>query len=85
MSETGPLDRYTCLDAFRRLDDYVDHELTAEEAVLVRQHLDTCAMCAGEFDFEASVIEHVRAKVRRIAAPPDLLRRISGALRRADG
>lgn len=72
--------RYTCLEAFQRLDDFVDHELSAEEARLVREHLDTCAMCAREFQFEASVINHVRAKIRRIMVPPDLLRRVSARL-----
>ena len=74
------IERYTCLETFRRLDDFVDHELSPEETAKVREHLDLCATCAGEFAFEASLLDQVRAKVRRIALPPDLLARISARL-----
>ena len=77
MSNLTPL---TCEETFRRLDDYVDRELSAEEMRMVEEHLRACAICAGEYAFEASVIAEVRAKLRRIEAPPDLLRRISGRL-----
>ncbi len=74
------LTRFTCEDTFRRLDDYLDRELSAEEMRLVGQHLDTCAHCMSEFTFEASVINTVRAKLQRIAVPPDLLAKISARL-----
>jgi mycothiol system anti-sigma-R factor len=80
MSELTPL---TCAETFRRLDDYVDRELSAEEVRLVQEHLRTCAVCASEYAFEASVLEQVRAKLRRIKAPPELLQRISQKLREA--
>lgn len=73
-------DRYTCEDVFRRLDDYLDRELDAREQDLVRHHLETCAVCAGEFRFEETVLKQVKAKVRRIAVPQDLFQRISKAL-----
>ncbi|MBM3457718.1 MAG: alpha-ketoglutarate decarboxylase [Armatimonadetes bacterium] len=74
------LDRYTCEEVFRRLDDYLDRELTETEMALVQAHLETCAVCAREHDFEASVIRQVKTKLRRVSAPPDLLARISSAL-----
>ena len=70
------LDRVTCEDAFRKIDDYLDRELSDEDLTLIREHLDICAACATEFEFERSVLDGVRAKLRRIAAPPDLLTRI---------
>jgi len=70
------LDAYTCHEAFRRLDDFVDRELPPEEMSLVSEHLETCAMCADEFEFEAVVLAEVRSKVQRISAPPDLMDRI---------
>lgn len=76
------LDRYTCEDAFRRLDDYLDRELSPREADLVRQHLELCAACASEYQFEESVIRQVREKLARIPAPEGLLSRISSALTR---
>ena len=39
------LDRYTCEEALRRLEEFLDRELTAEEMQRVQAHLDTCAAC----------------------------------------
>jgi len=81
MSDT--LDRMTCESAFRRLDDFLDRQLSPEETRLVEEHLRICAACTLEFNFEASVLAGVRRKLRAIAAPPDLLARISAQLRGA--
>ncbi len=77
------LDHKTCEETFRRLDDYLDRQLSPEETSMVEDHLRTCAMCASEFTFEASVIEDVRDKLRRVAAPPGLLERIVAQINRA--
>ena len=74
------LSRYTCEEAFRRLDDYLDRELSAEEMTLVKEHLEVCAGCAREFDFESSVLNGVRAKLRQIDLPPTLQARILDVL-----
>jgi len=74
------LSRYTCEEAFRRLDDYLDRELTPEETALVHEHLETCAGCAREFNFEASVLRGVRAKLRQIDLPESLQSRILDVL-----
>lgn len=74
------LTRYTCEETFRRLDDYLDRELSAEETLLVREHLEICVGCAREFTFEASVLRAVRAKLRQIDLPPSLPGRILSAL-----
>jgi anti-sigma factor (TIGR02949 family) len=76
----SPLARYTCLETFQRLDDFVDHELSEEEQRLVQEHLATCEMCAGEYRFEASVLDQVRAKIRRIMVPSGLIARVSARL-----
>jgi anti-sigma factor (TIGR02949 family) len=78
-------DRLTCEEMFRRLDDYMDRELTADEAKLVREHLETCAVCAAEYRFESSMLMAVRDKLRHIAAPPDLLKKISARLAEQEG
>jgi len=77
-----PLDRITCEAAFRRLDDFLDRQLTPDETRLVEDHLHTCAACAREFSFEASVLAGVRRKLRSIAAPADLVARISAQISR---
>lgn len=74
------LSRYTCEEAFRRLDDYLDRELSEQEMVLVREHLEICAGCAREFNFESSVLHGVREKLRQIDLPPSLQARILSIL-----
>lgn len=78
------MDRYTCEEVFRRLDDYLDRELGAAEMNRVQQHLEICAICAQEFAFEQSLLQSLRQKVKRIAVPPGLKTRLSQALSRAE-
>lgn len=77
-------DRLTCEELFRRLDDYMDRELSADEAQLVREHLETCAICATEYSFESSMLKGVREKLRHIEAPPGLLERITKRIHEAE-
>lgn len=79
MSE--PLDRMTCESAFRRLDDYLDRQLSPDEMRLVEEHLQICEACTREFTFEASVLDGVRRKLKSLEMPPDLLARIVARLR----
>ena len=74
------INRYTCEVAFRRLDDYLDRELSDEELTLVHEHLEICAGCAREFNFEASVLNGVRERLRQIDLPESLQARILAAL-----
>lgn len=80
----SPPDRYTCEETFRRLNDYLDRELSPAEIEAVEAHLETCVVCAAEFDFEASLIREVRAKVQRIPLPSDLMAKINHALNHVD-
>jgi mycothiol system anti-sigma-R factor len=72
--------RYSCEQVFARLDDFVDRELSPEEMRLVQEHLDTCAQCAGEHHFEATVIQQVRSKLGRLDVAPTLRARIAARL-----
>ena len=74
------MNRHTCEEAFRRLDDYLDRRLTPEETRLVEEHLQICVACTREFSFEASVLVGVRQKLRHLEAPPDLLGRVLSRL-----
>jgi anti-sigma factor (TIGR02949 family) len=76
----SPLDRYRCEEVFRRMDEFLDRELAAHEADLVREHLETCAACASEYAFEASVLRTVKAKLRRVEIPEALRARIERSL-----
>lgn len=79
------IDRFTCEEAFLRLDDYLDRELPPDQMECVREHLETCAICASEVHFEQAVIDDVRGKLRRIRAPQDLMSRISTLIASARG
>lgn len=74
------LNRFTCEEAFRRLDDYLDRELSPDAMALVREHLEICASCAREFNFESSILKGVREKLHQIEIPVDIQSRIALAL-----
>jgi len=69
-----------CQQCFDRLGDFLDRELTEEEAALVAMHLDHCVVCAREFHFEGAVVDSLKAKLRRVQAPATLMDRIRGLL-----
>ena len=77
------INRLTCDEAFRRLDDYLDRELTPEETTRVKQHLETCEMCAREFGFEERMLSGLRDKMRRIQSPDGLAEKVAKSLARA--
>ena len=74
---------FTCADTFRRLDDYLDRELTPDELERVRRHLETCAICAAEFRYEERVIRAVRSRLQRLEVPADLCGRVWRAVTEA--
>jgi anti-sigma factor (TIGR02949 family) len=77
------INRLTCEEVFRRLDDYLDRELTPEELQRVREHLTTCELCAKEYQFEERILTGLRERLRRISAPSDLAQKVAKALARA--
>ena len=70
MSERSSL---TCIEVFNRLDDYLDRNLSDEELALVARHLEDCLMCANEYRFEATVLEGIKTRLRRIEMPAHVL------------
>ena len=79
------LDRYTCLETVRRLDDYLDRTLSSEERHQVERHLETCDRCLQRFKFEAGVVDSLRAKLRHVEVPDTLRDRLKKALHSEDG
>jgi len=72
-----------CLETIARLHLYVDHELSAEEVVIVQQHLTSCPHCECRFHFDMRLKrllhdhcamerapEHLREAVLLIAQTP---------------
>lgn len=64
--------RFSCDEVLRRLDDFVDRALQAEELRRVEEHLADCLACAEACRFEQALIAGIRARLRRIAVPPGL-------------
>jgi anti-sigma factor (TIGR02949 family) len=77
-------DRLTCEEVFRRLDDFLDRALAGDELRLVREHLETCAVCTAEYRFEESLVSEVRGKLERIELPSGLMERIASKLAAAE-
>jgi anti-sigma factor (TIGR02949 family) len=72
--------RFTCVEALRRLDDYLDHELIALDVGRVEAHLRECEACAEKFGFERAVIDQLRGKLRDVQLPDALRHRIMATL-----
>ena len=70
----------SCREAFERLDDFLDRELTVEEIARVEAHLCECVECAEAYKFEGRALECVRAKVGKMKLPQDLHDRVIAAL-----
>ena len=78
----GPIDFDSCAQVIRLLDDYVDRELAPHEIEQVERHLLTCEHCARDVRLETSVLQSIRATLRRIQLPPGAEARVWRALAR---
>jgi len=70
----------TCLMCLEALHPYIDRELSDEDIVQVREHLDACRGCLHLFEFEASWRRQVRARCQEQLAPETLRARITACL-----
>ncbi len=77
-------DIYSCEEALRRLNDYLDHELTGDERVVVLQHLEICKPCFKRFSFEQTLIISLRQKLTTVCAPETLRAKLHVLLRRPE-
>ncbi|HXH61210.1 MAG TPA: zf-HC2 domain-containing protein [Fimbriimonadaceae bacterium] len=73
-------DKYDCQEAFDRLDDYIDRELSEEEISLLEAHLCECVHCANAYKFEGKVTDCIKKKIAHLAIPQGLLERVNKAL-----
>lgn len=67
-------DFYSCEECIKRLNDYLDHELSPEERADVVKHLSLCKPCLERFSFEESLVVSLREKVTRFVCAPAELR-----------
>lgn len=66
-----------CGDCAKALNPYLDRELSDEDVVQVRSHLEACRGCLHLYQFEESLRRLVRVKCQEQAAPATLRERIT--------
>ena len=69
-----------CKNCKQALHPYIDRELSDEDIVQVRDHLDDCPGCLHLYEFEASLRRLVRVRCREQLAPEALRARIAMCL-----
>ena len=71
---------FDCDETFRRLDDYLDRELSEAETAAVEEHLRGCLRCSEEFSVERELLDGIKAKLSRLRVPDRLKSRIAALL-----
>ena len=74
-------DFYSCEEAVKRLNEYLDHQLSDAERVVVLKHLEICRPCLRRFSFEQTLVISLRQKVQHLCAPSTLREKLHGLLR----
>jgi mycothiol system anti-sigma-R factor len=68
-----------CDDAFLRIYEYLDGEMTVWRRQAITRHLDECPPCADGFTFELEIRRIVVSKCRE-EVPPSLRLRMAQSL-----
>ncbi len=66
------IDFYSCEEAVKRLNEYLDQELNEVERVVVLKHLEICRPCLRRFTFERTLVISLRQKISVLCVPPTL-------------
>ena len=74
-------DFYSCEEAVKRLNEYLDHQLSDSERVVVMKHLEICRPCLRRFTFEQTLVISLRQKAAHLCAPSALREKLHGLLR----
>ena len=70
-----------CQDVLRQLWEYLDGELPAGEADEIREHLEDCAHCNPQYEFQLRFLDAlVKAYAAREVPQPEFVRRLRAAL-----
>ena len=69
-----------CRDCARALNPYIDRELSDDDVVQVRSHLEACGGCLHLYQFEESLRRLVRVRCQQQGAPASLRERVSVTL-----
>ncbi len=60
-----------CRETLKRLDDYLDGELSSRENRMVSSHLKICQACAEKFAFERDFTDALRLKLQLVSTRED--------------
>ena len=71
---------FNCRDCATALNPFLDRELSDDDVVQVRSHLEACAGCMHMYQFEESLRRLVRVRCQEQGAPESLRARISISL-----
>ena len=66
-----------CRDCASALNPFLDRELSDEDLLQVREHLEACIGCLHLYQFEESVRRLVRVRCQEQGAPESLRERIT--------
>jgi len=66
-----------CGDCAKALNPFLDRELSDEDVIQVRSHLEACGGCLHLYQFEESLRRLVRVKCQEQGAPATLRERIT--------
>jgi mycothiol system anti-sigma-R factor len=69
-----------CRDCASALNPFLDRELSDEDVVQVRSHLEACGGCLHLYQFEESLRRLVRVRCQEQSAPESLRLRITQSL-----
>jgi anti-sigma factor RsiW len=72
-----------CTSSEHLLELYLDGELAAREWVEMREHIDSCSACNGQYRRLEQISSDIRTHVGHYAPPAGLERRVRTALRKA--
>jgi len=64
-----------CVQALARVYEYLDGEMSADDLMQIREHLDDCGPCLRQYDLDKALKALVRRSCRE-SAPADLRERI---------
>jgi mycothiol system anti-sigma-R factor len=67
--EAGSAD---CSEVLHRVYEYLDGEMTADDTVKIRHHLDECAPCLQEYDLDQALKALVKRSCACEEAPTEL-------------
>jgi mycothiol system anti-sigma-R factor len=70
-----------CEEVLNRLWEYLDHELTREEAVAVGAHLSDCPGCYPDLCCDRAFLELLARQRAGCSAPPTLVARVRSCLK----